>query len=135
MTVLALGGALLLVVSGRRLGRVPGAWDGWSVPLLAAGVLSVAGGLGPWIVPRCTVRTQRALIVSALGLGIVAVLGSVWFVDLLALLGLQLILTAAVLAEIGMQRRALTWLWICALALVAAVLLYHGLIDPQPRPE
>ena len=134
-TALGLGGALLLVVSARRLGRIPDAPDAWSIPLVAAASLAAIAGVSPWLVPRLGVHTQRLLTIAALATGTVGVLGSVWIVDLLALLGLQLILTAAVLAEVGLQRRALTWLWICGLLLVAAVLVYHQLVDLQPRPE
>lgn len=134
-TLLDIAGAIALFVSARRLGKVPGDWDAWRIPLVLGAALAAAAALGPWLVPRFGVRMQRLLVVSALAAGTIGVIGAIWVVDLLALLGLQLILTAIVLAEVGLQRRALAWLWACAFVLVGVVLVYHRVVELQPRPE
>jgi hypothetical protein len=134
-TALELGAAVLLAVAARRLTRVPAAWDGWALPLLVAGALATAAAVGPWVVARFTVGLQRALVWGGLTLAMAGTLGAAWEVDVLAYLALQMLCASSVLAELGPQRRALTWFWITVGVLVASFTLYHLLIDIQPRPE
>ena len=121
--------------SARRLERLPGEHDMWQAFLWLAAVLGLATALGPWLLPRFTVAFQRALGAVTLLAAVVGTVGSIWVVSLWALLGIQIVIAALVLAEIGMQRQALLWFWICTSVLVTVVLAYHGLVDLQPRPE
>ena len=134
-SALDLGAAALFYLVADRLPRVPGAWGGWRVPILASAALATAAALGPWLVPRFSVRLQRVLVWSAVAVGAAGVLGATWEVDVLAYLALQLLLASGVLAELGTQRRALQWFWMTAIVIVAAFVVYHGVVDIQPRPE
>lgn len=132
---LLLLGALLLAVAADRLQRVPPGWGPWDSILLIAALAAAVAAMAPWLWSGCTVAAQRTITWGAIAIATFGLIGAVWVVDLLGLLGVQLVVTGGVVAELGTQRRALWWLWLCGGALVAAVLLYHGLVDLQPRPE
>jgi hypothetical protein len=134
-SVLAILGAVCLVVAADRLGLVPGDWSLWRVGLVAAAAIAVAGAVLPWLTAAFTVRWQRRLLAGATIVAAVAVTGSAWAVELLSMLGVQLLVAAIVLGELGNQRRALWWFWVTAVVLVVAVVGYHVLVEVQPRPE
>lgn len=134
-TALELGAAVILAVAARRLTRVPGAWEGWAVPLVAAAALVAVAAVGPWLLARFPVLLQRVLVWGGLGLALVGTLGATWEIDVLAYLALQMLLASAVLAELAPQRRALWWFWIAVGVLVASFVLYHLMVDVKPRPE
>ena len=134
-TVLFVLAAVTFFASARRLERLPRDHDVWQAFLWVAAVLGLATALGPWVLPRFTVAFQRTLGAAILLAAVVGAVGSIWVVSLWALLGIQMAVAALVLAEIGMQRQALLWFWICTSVLAAVVLAYHGLVDLQPRPE
>ncbi len=134
-SALELAAAVLLAVAAQRLTRVPAADDGWRVPLLLAAGLSAVAAVGPWLLARFQVFLQRALVWGGLVVASVGAVGATWEIDVRAYLALQLLLAAAVLAELGTRRRAIWWFWITASALVAGFALYYLLVDVQPRPE
>ena len=134
-SALDLAAALCLGVAANRLERVPGGWQAWRSTLFATAGLAVAAAVLPWLTAGFTVRWQRRLVGAAIVVGTIGVTGATWAVDLLAVLGVQLLVAAVVLAELGGQRRALWWFWVTAVVLVVAVAGYHVLVDLQPRPE
>ena len=134
-SALELGAALCFGVAADRLSLVPGSWGPWRTALFLAAALSVAAAALPWLSAAFTVPAQRWLLAAAVVASSTGVIGGVWAVDLLAVLGVQLLVAAIVLAEIGGQRSALWWFWIAAAVLIVAVGGYHLLVDIQLRPE
>lgn len=134
-SVLAILAAVCLGVAADRLGLVPGDWGPWQVGLVVAAVIALAGAVLPWLTAAFTVRWQRRLFAGAIVVATVAVTGSAWAVDILSMLGIQLLVAAVALGELGNQRRALWWFWLTAAVLVVAVAGYYVLVDVQPRPE
>jgi len=133
VTVLAVAAAPIMVIAAQRLMRLPGVDNVWGLVLVASGLISSAAGLAPWASSLVTVRLQRLLLWSAIALGSVAVIGAIWAVELWALLGIQIMLAASALAELGTQRRAVVHFWISAMVLVGTFWLYYVLVAAQPR--
>ena len=87
--------------------------------------------MGPWLW-RQTVRGQRHLISALVLLVAGSLVMLVPVVDFRAVFGCQAAVTAAVLAEFGTRRRAITWFWACTACLVAAAVLFALLVEPRP---
>lgn len=133
VTVLAVAAGPIMLLAAFRLTRVPGGTDLWAGVLAFTGVGTVAAGLAPWISDRVTVRLQRLLLWSVIAIATVGIVGAIWTVELWALLGLQMLIAAAALAEIGTQRRALLHYWIGEGFVAGSVWLYHILVAVGPR--
>lgn len=134
-SALELGAALCLRLAADRLSLVPGSWGPWTGMLFAGAGLALAAAVLPWLTAGFTVRHQRGLLAAASVVAACGVVGAAWAVDLVAVLGVQLLVGAAALAELGNQRRALWWFWVTVAVLVLAVAGYHLLVDVRPRPE
>lgn len=99
----------LLWEAGAKL-QAAGRWD-LRLILLVSAALAVVHALLPWLVDGLTPRTQRVGIWQALVLALLPASATVTEIGFGAVGACQLLLVAAVLAEVGARRRVLTFLW------------------------
>ncbi len=134
VSVLLLIGAALLLVTAVRLGRIWGDWRLRQFGLAAAAAAATLAAFAPWLSPALSVVSQRVVIWMAVVLASATTATAMRVAHLGAYLGIQMLLTAAVLAEIGTRRRALVWFVWTAAALTFVVLAYYSLVSPRPGP-
>jgi hypothetical protein len=135
VSVLLLVGGVLLLFASVRLGRVWGEWRVHQTGLAVAAVVAALGAFAPWLSPALSVVAQRVVIWTAVVLASVITVAVMRVGHLSMYLGAQLLLTAAVLAEIGTRRRALAWFFWTVAALTFVVVAYYGGVSPRPGPD
>lgn len=132
VTGLKLVGAVSLVGAVRELDGVTGHSD-WLIPAaLVAAFAGVASGLVPWVWPRVPLAAERSIAWSATGIAAAAALGGIVVFGVLALLGTQFLLAAAILAELRGRRSVLAPFWAAVLLVAGTIALYYLLVPLRP---
>src|SRR5580765_747244 len=115
VSALLVGAALCYRESAADLRRDFVGWPLWSWPLIVAAVGLVFAAMLPWMWRGTTVRVQRFVTWSSIGIGTTAAFAAVATLDLAALVGSQLAIGAAILSEFGSRRHTTRWFWGAAL--------------------
>ncbi len=134
VSLLALLGGIQFLEGATDLRHSAGGWDGWAVPMTASAVLVMVAAIVPWVYGT-TVAVQRALLWGGLLLASVVAMAAMVAIDLNALLGCQLVVLAAVLAELGGRPRVRLWFWGSVVLLWGTYWLYNSLVALRPIPD